>query len=173
MNLATGTWEISGNLKDINGYTLFSQNIACVFHKFIDCFGVDVMTRIDLYVDNAISMTGHTPIVTPILKKYLIIKLGVDDFSNSEKTVFQFAHELCHYVFYSLKGFDKEKSTDREESVCAAMSLVFIKTMFPNNLDAWKHCLLNSENKGYRLGVKVASDVNFEIMKLRDIIISF
>ena len=160
-------FEISGNLKTIGQYDNFCNNINLVFSKFTELFGAEVMSRIDLYVDNAIQMTGHTPIIIPVLGKYLFIKLGIRDFSNCKCIVFQFSHELCHYVFYSLKGIKKTFADDKEENLCAAMSLIMVKELFTEDefQDYYNYALTLEEK--YRLGAIIAGDLQYDITKLK------
>ena len=130
-------FEVNGNLEDEKDFNLFLENVAKTMIIFTSCFGKNVMSKIDLYVDNGIKSTGYTPITTVILKKYIIIKLGIEDFSNVEQIVYQFAHELCHYVFFSLKGLNRTKAEIQEENICSAMSLILIKRLYPNSINKW------------------------------------
>lgn len=110
-------FEINGNLGNIINYQNFENIICKVRNRFIELFGEEIMSRIPVYVDNATDiMSGHTPIITPILGKYLCIKLNIGNFLDSQRIVFQYAHELCHYVFYSIKGLDKPFADEYEES---------------------------------------------------------
>ena len=70
-------------------------------------FGKEIMDKHPLLIDNATCGSGYTPIITPVLGRYLIIKLNIKDFSNRERIIFQVSHELCHYVFYSYLGLKK------------------------------------------------------------------
>ena len=101
-------YEINGNLSELKYYRVFQFTVSNVVGKFIDIFGSDLLNKQKFYVDNCYdngtANCGYTPIITPILKEYLIIKLGIDDFRNVKKIIFQFAHELTHYVFFCLKG---------------------------------------------------------------------
>lgn len=58
--------EINGNLEEIDNFNLFYKNIILTIMIFINTFGEDVMGRLDLYVDNATSGSGYTPITTVI-----------------------------------------------------------------------------------------------------------
>lgn len=166
------TWEISGNLSEIENYHTFLYWVGKVYNLFCDVFGEEVMTKIDLYVDNVVSeeTTGHTPIITPILGKYLIIKLGIEDFSNIEEIVYQFSHELCHYIVYSIKGIDKPRATIYEEQICSAMSLVVIKMLFANRINFWLNYVKAIKDEKYRGGAKIAEDISFDIIQLKELI---
>lgn len=160
-------FEVNGNLEDEENFKNFLENIKKVMNVFVDTFGLDTMSKIDLYIDNAIEKSGYTPIITVILKKYIIIKLGINDFSNSEQIIYQFSHELCHYVFYSLKGLDKPKADSIEENICSAMSLVLIKILCPDKINKWLTYVNNLNNKNYNNGGKIAENCNFDINILK------
>ena len=158
-------FEISGNLVHILNYDNFEKTICQVRNRFIELFGKRIMSSIQLSVDNATSMSGHTPIITPILGKYLCIKLGVTNFSNTEEIIFEFSHELCHYVFYALRGLDKTIADEKEEAVCTAMSLCILKDFYE---DIQRHIdyVKGLENFCYRNGATIAESVNYESNKL-------
>ena len=166
------TWEISGNLSEIENYETFLYWIAQVYSFFCIIFGEEIMTNIDLYIDNAVGKetTGDTPVITPILKKYLLIKLGVEDFSNIEQIVYQISHELCHYVVYSIKGIDKPKATIKEENICSAMSLVVINRFFPKSTQRCLEYVRGLKDERYNGGAKIAEDISFDIIKLKELI---
>lgn len=163
-------FEINGNLYDIENFDTFCDCIVKTRNIFIETFGEETMSRIDLYIDNATSYSGYTPITTVILNKYIIIKLGICDFSNTEQIVYQFAHELCHYVFYSLKVLNKEKANMIEENICSAMSLVIINALFPNNISKWTSYVSNLKNEKYKFGAYIARNIDFDITKLKNLI---
>lgn len=164
-------FEINGNLTDIPNYNNFKTNILTVYSIFYEHFGKEIMGKIELYIDNATENSGYTPIITPILKKHLIIKLGISNFSNSEQIVYQFSHELCHYVFYSILGLKKEFADKEEENICSAMSLVIMKRIFPNKLNFWKSHISGLTNENYSGGLSIAESVNYDIEKLKTKII--
>lgn len=167
------TFEVNGNLEKVDNFDIFLNNIIRVYSMFEDCFGKEIMSRIDLYVDNATGVSaGYTPIATVILKKYIIIKLGIDDFTDSVKTVFQFSHELCHYVFYSLKGITIGLANGKEESICTAMSLIVINSIMPNEFDLMFQHVSGLENNDYRQGAEVAKNIDFDINKLKELILN-
>lgn len=129
------------------------------------------MTKIPLYIDNATAGSGYTPIITPIFGKYLCIKLGVPNFWDTERIIYQFAHELCHYVFYSLQGIDKPLADTREEMICSAMSLCILKDFYDNIQRHIDH--VNAlENVGYRNGGILAERLNYNSRKLANMIMS-
>lgn len=162
------SFEVNGNLEDEKNFNIFLDSIVKTKEVFNNTFGLDVMSKIDLYVDNAIEMSGYTPKTTVILKKYIIIKLGIKDFSRVEQTIYQFAHELCHYVFYSIKGLDKTKADSEEENICSAMSLILINILCPDKIDGWVTYVNNLSNENYNKGGKIAMDCNFDINILKD-----
>lgn len=161
------SFEVNGNLEDEKDFKIFFENIRKVMKVFTKTFGLDTMSKIDLYIDNAVEKSGYTPITTVILKKYIIIKLGINDFSNEEQIIYQFSHELCHYVFYALKGLDKPKADSIEENICSAMSLVLIKILYPNKINKWLTHVNNLTNKNYNNGGKIAENIKFDINALK------
>ena len=75
-------FEWNGYLDEIPNYKIF---IDCIFKTrdiFIETFGISIMSKVELFLDNATQDSGYTPTITPIFNKYLIIKLGISDFSN-------------------------------------------------------------------------------------------
>ena len=162
--------EVNGNLSDIPNFNIFLTNISKVVFIFVQIFGKDIMEKIDLYIDNAINNTksGYTPIITPVLRKYLIIKLNIEDFSKEQQIVYQFSHELCHYVFYVLKGINKEIANTVEENICSAMSLIMIKMLFSQDVfEYWLNYVKGLTDKNYKGGYDIAKEVKFDINKLK------
>lgn len=164
-------FEINGNLGNILNYQNFENVICEVRNRFIELFGEEIMSQIPLLVDNATAMSGYTPIITPILGRYLCIKLNIENFLDTQRIIYQFAHELCHYVFYSIKGLDKPFSDEYEESICTAMSLCVLKD-FCVDIESWVEYVSKLENNGYRNGAQVAQTFNFNSKNLRDLILS-
>lgn len=169
--ITISTLQINSNLDEIENYGIFQSQIIKVFIKFYQLFGGDLMTKIPIYVDNATSGSGHTPIITPIFGKYLCIKLGISDFIYTEQIVYQFSHELCHYVFYSLKGLNKPFADTREEMICSAMSLCILKDFY-SNIQRHVEYVSRLENIGYRNGGILAKRLNYSSRKLADMILS-
>ena len=161
-------FAINGYLEDIENFDIFLKAIVETMNIFIEIFGKDVMEKIDLYIDNSTEGSGYTPTTTPLFKKCIIIKLGIPNFSDEERIVYQYAHELCHYVFYSLKGFNKDKANCEEENICTAMSLIVINKLFPNSIIKWTSHVSNLQNKMYSGGAKIAKEIGFDILKLKE-----
>ena len=167
-------FEINGNLADKeNGfanYDIFENTIVQVWAFFSQYFGVEIMNRIDLYIDNATCDSGYTPIITPVFKKFLIIKLAISDINDSGIIAFQFAHELMHYVFYSIFGIEKSKADNYEEAICTASSLIVLHKLFPNSFYMQNEYVKNLANKGYRDGARVAESLNYDFSKLVELV---
>lgn len=166
-------FEINGNLGNILNYKSFENTICQIYGIFLKLFGDEIMLKIPLYIDNATEMSGHTPIITPILGKYLCIKLGIKNFADTQEIIFQFSHELCHYVFYSLLGMDRPFPDEKEESICTAMSLCVLKDfgvdieLRKDNIESWVDYISRLDNLGYRQGAAVARDFNYSSEELR------
>ncbi|MFA5474436.1 MAG: hypothetical protein WC225_02760 [Acholeplasmataceae bacterium] len=169
-------YEINGNLSELKYYRVFQFTVSNVVGKFIDIFGSDLLNKQKFYVDNCYdngtANCGYTPIITPILKEYLIIKLGIDDFRNVKKIIFQFAHELTHYVFFCLKGIDKKIADDNEENICTAMSLIMMKILCDESafLEYCVHVKSLKEKK-YRDGYYLAEQLEFSKEKIVNLIL--
>ncbi|SDN85830.1 hypothetical protein [Acetanaerobacterium elongatum] len=174
------SFEISGNLKEYESYDNFCATLLQVMNLFVAVFGLETMLKIDLYIDNALydkqtkenSMSGYTPITTLICSKYIVIKLNISDFSQTSQIIYQFAHELCHYVFYSIYGIDKPKGDNNEEAICSAMSLCTIKSLYPQNLEHWKEHVRSLSNI-YGLGYPIAEELNYDIYALSERILTY
>ncbi|QLY40181.1 hypothetical protein HF295_04610 [Hujiaoplasma nucleasis] len=161
-------YEVNGNLSNIGKYNVFSNTIAIVMKEFNQIFGSKIMNKYPLLIDNCNNVEkancGHTPIITPVLKQILIIKLGIDDFGNEAKIIFQLAHELCHYVFYSIEGITKTMAGEEEEKLCTAMSLIVLKKLCENSIFE-RYCthVKDLQVAYYRNGYFLAEELEFEI----------
>lgn len=109
--------------------------------------------------------SGYTPITIPVLSRLVIIKLGIDNFLDVEKIIYQFSHELCHFIYYCLYGLNKQFADEKEEAICTAMSLCCLK-QFGINIDKWNNHVKSLKREGYRNGFLEAQAVDFEIKKL-------
>ena len=163
-------FEINGNLEIYSNYDNFKNSIIIVREIFINEFGLETMDKIGVLVDNATKGSGLTPIITPVLQRFLVIKLGIEDFSNTEQIIFQFSHELCHYVFYALQGLDKKRANIIEENICTAMSLAIISLLCPESLEKYVTYVENLSDINYNLGVKISKQYHFDIHEIGDYI---
>lgn len=161
--------EINGNLNQ-EGYDNFSKISSFVFCKFCDLFGFDVMTKIDLYIDNATAGSGYTPIITPVLKKLLVIKLNIPYFNDSEKIIYQLSHELCHYVFYSKLGINKAHADYEEEKLCSAISFCMVHETYINSGLLEQKYIKTIDNQAYSDGYYLAEKINFDIEEMKKLI---
>lgn len=168
--------EISGNLDDIqNGilnYEHFFTTVIEVHGRFIHYFGPEVMRKIPLLIDNGTSYSGYTPIITPVWNTGLIIKLHITNGLDKPKIIYQLAHELTHYVFYSLLGLGKPRADIEEESYCSAASLLLINEIAPDILPLWENHVGSLENQGYRKGLDVAREVEYDMNNLKKLILT-
>ena len=117
-------------------------------------------------MDNATRDSGYTPVCTPIFKKYVIIKLAITSVDEPDKIIFQFSHELMHYVYFEKYGLEKVKADDKEESICTAASLCMISELYPLELNRYIEILRRESNNGYREGVSVAEKVGYTFANL-------
>lgn len=171
-------YEINGNLSEIEHYINLQSTIIKTINEFTQLFGADLMSKYPFYVDNCSnqlnSNCGHTPIITPVFKQFLIIKLGVDNFSDTPKIIFQLAHELTHFVFYCMKGIDKKIADDQEEKICTAMSLIMLKIFCDHNIfNRYCDYVKTLEYVGYREGYDLASSLEFNKIRLSELILNF
>jgi hypothetical protein len=161
-------YEINGNLTDIDKYKVFSYAVGTVMGEFHKIFGQEIMTKYPLYIDNCNSIEnsncGYTPIITPVLKQILVIKLGVNDFGNIAMIIYQLAHELCHYVFYSIHGITRAKANEEEEIICTAMSLIILKILCePHVFETYCNHVKALTVSYYRKGYYLAEELEFKI----------
>ncbi len=166
--------EISGNLDNDDGiknYNKYHNTVNEVMNLFQEVSGTQTMHKYPLLIDNALSGSGHTPIITPILGKYLIIKTRVKDGNYQGQIIFQFSHELTHLVFYSHLGLQKEKADNTEESLCTAASLCALKLLCPENLSCQINYLEELTNVSYKKGIQIAKDYGFSLKTLKDAIL--
>ena len=167
--------EISGNLNDnctgVKNYALFLQAVASVYCFFCKAFGSTLMETYDIFFDNATAGSGLTPITTPTLKKYLTIKLNIHDASDRALVLFQSSHELTHCVFFAKYGLSKPRADDHEEEICSASSLITIKNLAPEHLERYKKYVAGLEKECYRKGFYLAEEVQYDIYKLRSLIL--
>lgn len=164
-------FEINGNLYDYKYIEIFEQTVCEVRARFQELFGTEVLNRLPLYVENSTSGSGYTPITDVVLHSYVNIKLCIGDFRDVEETIYQFAHEMCHFTYRCLIGIDKKHAGVYEESMCSAMSLCFLHEK-SKNFNAWCKHVRKLKNEGYRNGYTVALECNFDKVKLKDKILS-
>lgn len=164
------TWEISGNLNNekygLSDYKRFEHVICQVKAVFDQVFGVDLLSKIPFYVDNATANSGYTPSATIVLGKTVIIKLGITSDSSNELIAFQFSHELMHVVFWAVFGLDKPFANGLEEQICSAASLIIIRMLYLHHFDSWNSYVSNLENCDYARGAALAKDVGYDLSKL-------
>lgn len=164
-------FEINSELSCYEHYENFKKTIHEVRTKFQELFGVDALYKIPLYIDNSTSGSGYTPLTGVILRKYVTIKLKIDDFSDTEKIIYQFAHEMCHFTYRCIIGINKKQANIYEESICSAMSLCFLNGKC-RNFESWCKHVRNLKHEGYRKGYDVALACDFNPEKLRNKILS-
>lgn len=170
-------WEINGNLSDkdngIANYSDFEEVICKVKEIYDGIFGIERMNQLDLFIDNATENSGWTPITTTVLGKYIIIKLNVKPSTSKSTIVFQFAHELTHFVFKVYYGIDKPNAGDLEETICTAASLMMVKELYPEDFNEKNNYVKDLRYIGYRHGAEHAKQLEYNFYKLKQEIISF
>lgn len=169
INSNVRTFEISANLNGENGvnnFELFKSHSALVFYLFNQKFGKKRMKKFDLLLDNATKGSGHTPIITPVLNKYLIIKLNIIDGNEKDKIVYQLAHELGHYIFYTYYGLEKIKASNEEEAICTAISLLAIRELVPERFDYYMDYVSKLDDPRYKYGPKLLRNLNYNWTRL-------
>ena len=164
-------FEINGNLYEYKNIEIFERTICEVRAVFLDLFGEEVLNRLPLYVDNSLDGSGYTPIIDVVLRSFVSIKLCIGNFSDTEEIIYQFAHEMCHFVYRCLIGIGKKPADVYEESICSAMSLCCLNGKC-RNFRGWCKHVKTRKNEGYRNGYVVASECNFDPVRLRDKILA-
>jgi len=164
------TFEMSGNLAGELGlggnFEKFRRTIRKVRNYYISHLGEQFMNSIDLFVDNATKNSGHTPIITPILGKYLTIKLGITPGADEAKIAFQFAHELMHFVFFVKYGINKKKADDQEEAICSAASLIVLYNLYPKDFDRCNNYVKSLQYKAWKKGAEIAEEIEYQFAEL-------
>lgn len=74
------------------------------------------------------------------------IYLSMDSFKFWCQLIFQASHEFTHCVIHRLNSREEQKVSWIEETICEAISLVFLNT-FANN---WSRCTLSKNDPSYR-----------------------
>ena len=156
-------WEINGNLYSeqtgIKNIELFERAIIKTKCVFDNIFGQENMNRVPFYVDNATADSGYTPICTPVLRKVVVIKLGIYSNDDEAKVAYQFAHELTH--------------VDDEEAICTAAALSIVRMLYPNRFEAFKRSAMGHIYLGYRKGAELAEELSYELTRIKACIESF
>jgi len=164
------TFEMSGNLAGEMGlgksFEKFRNTIRKVRNYYINYLGDQFMNSIGLYVDNATKNSGHTPIITPILGKYLIIKLGIAPEYDEARVAFQFAHELMHFAFYVQYGIDKTLADEQEEAICSAAALIVIHNLYPKDFDRYDKYVKSLQRLAWREGAEIAAKLEYQFAEL-------
>ena len=76
------------------------------------------------------------------------IYLSMDSFKFWCQLIFQASHEFTHCVIHRLNSREEQKVSWIEETICEAISLVFLDT-FANN---WSRCTLSKNDPSYAGG---------------------
>lgn len=165
-------YEINGNLQNEKDliYEVFSHVVWEVMDFFIKAFGEHTMSLIGLYIDNSTAGGGYTPVTTPVLKKYVIIRLHIHKESCRSMIAFQLGHELMHYLFYVKYGLDKPAANDLEESICTAVSLIVLKNLYPDELDEYIEYVNSLSYDGYRYGGEIARRVDYDMQQIKSMV---
>lgn len=167
-------WEISGNLDDkvsgMKNYDVFEQTVCQIKTLYDAVFGLSLMNKVKFLVDNATDGSGYTPIVTKVLEEFFVIKLRIVPTSSQAEIAYQFSHELTHIVFHACCDKEKPQADEEEESICSAASLIILKTLYPQSFPSYMKHVLGLSNNGYRKGANLASEIHYDIYKLKIII---
>lgn len=170
-------WEINGNLDDeqygMKNYQVFENGIIKVKSLFDYVFSARLIDNIDFLVDNATAGSGYTPIATPVLGKYIVIKLGIGPNDDEARVIYQFAHELTHILFRAYYGMNKPRANDAEESICTAAALIAVKYFYPEWYEQYENSAINHTYYGYRNGVQLAKELKFDLRELKKRIETF
>lgn len=167
-------WEINGNLDDarngLSNYRLFETAICKVKALFDISFGLELLNKVNFYVDNATADSGYTPILTVVLKKIAVIKLSTHPQDTECNIAYQFAHELMHIVFMAVFGIDKARANETEESICSAAALIIIQNLYPEEYDIYNRDVKELDGNGYRKGIEVAEKAGFSLVNLMPLV---
>ncbi|MBE6635767.1 MAG: hypothetical protein E7617_06205 [Ruminococcaceae bacterium] len=126
-----GKWTV----KEDKGYEDTREILFFLLEKFEAIFGKDVMhhERCEVYND------PDAPCPRFIYSSPLRIRLHLSRTSLWSKTIFQLAHEMCHYAMYQVKKDKKVTLSWFEEIVCEAMALYALEYAS----EKWNNCNLS------------------------------
>ena len=161
-------FELNDSLEFENGITNFRTfknvvNEVWIFYE--KHLGNDLMNSIDLFIDNATCDCGYTPVTINVLNKFVIIKLNANSNSQEPEIAYVFAHELMHFIFFCKYGLLRDVDYDKEEAICTAASLIYIKEFYTKCFDS-----CNAHVKGlqsvYSKGSSIAENVSYNFDSL-------
>lgn len=78
------------------------------------------------------------------------IYISMDKFTRWNQFIFQASHEFTHCVIHRLNSNENQKALWIEETICEAMSLVFLQ-IFANS---WNNCVLSQHNLTYSVAIQ-------------------
>lgn len=166
--------EINGNLfaegSGLSNIGIFQKAVMNVRGYYLAKLGRKFKQDIGLYVDNATSGSGYTPIITRVLNQVLVIKLCISSDSSEAQIAYQFAHEYMHYIFYCKYGLEKPLADNREETICSAASLIVLRDLYPTFFIAFDNYTRALSDNAYREGAYLAENVNYDINILANMI---
>ena len=162
--------EFSGMLREYDNYNNFKKTIIAINKRFREIFGDELIDKYDIFIDNALTGSGYTPTCVVILDKYILIKLHIEDFSDTTRIRYQYSHELTHYIFRALNGLEDKKRLVEEEHLASAMSLVMLKEFNDPNFESYSRYVENLEEEKYRKGIDVARSIDFDVYELKKLI---
>lgn len=167
-------FEINGNLAEfddgIKNYNIFASTICKIYRYYELHLEGKLSYKYDLYIDNATKDSGYTPVTTPILGKFVIIKLGIGEDDDEGKIAYQFAHELMHYVFFEKYGLNKPFADENEEMICSAASLIILYHIYPQYFVSYNDYVKLLVREGYRRGREVARGVGYDFSLLLEMV---
>lgn len=150
----------------IDNFNIFQNVVLQIVNYYVSFLGKDFIDSVDLFIDNATRDSGYTPVTITVLRKYIIIKLAITSEYKAENIAYQFAHELMHFVFHVKYGLDRIGRGEYEESICSAASLICIYHLYPESFQNCNEHVGNLDYAGYRKGVDVAKNVNYDLGEL-------
>ena len=167
-------FEINGNLftegSGLSNIETFQKAVLNVRGYYLARLESEFKEDIGLYVDNAISGSGATPIITPVLNQILVIKLCTSSDSPEAQIAYQFAHEYMHYIFFCKYGLEKPLADNREETICSAASLIVLRDLYSTFFTAFDNYTRTLSDNAYREGAYLAENVNYDINILANMI---
>lgn len=150
-------------INNYNDFVSVIQEVITYYNAHID---QETMSLLDLFIDNATENCGYAPVTMPIFNKLIIIKLGVHSDYQKPNIAYQFVHEMMHFVYFARYGFDRLIEREKEEAICTAASLIYIRTFYPQNYESCYEHVKGLRDNGYRSGITVAETVNYDFDKL-------
>lgn len=173
MYIKPNTIHINNFLADgaypIANFDRYFEVVSMMCNSFSQIFGIEIMTKYPIYIDNATRHGGAMHTIKPLFNKVITIKTGISDGDTfAIDTTFQMAYNLTYYVFYSRFGMNQIPPREYTD-YCVAMALIYISFNGEDILAKYEDGLI----KTFPRGVELAKENDYSIEKLSELILDY